>query len=103
MNRRFPIQVPDYNERDFEHQNVNEEEYASYVNDIGLLNKEAEKYIDIFHLSTEKLLSGNIPEDTKTVYLKQRDKAGIKLKILLKQAHIYSLALQMLSIEKRIK
>lgn len=102
MNRSFPIQVPDYNERDFEHQNVNEEEYASYLNDIELLNKEAEKYINIFHLSTEKLLNGNIPEETKVVYLKQRDIAGIKIKMLLKQAHIYSLALQVLSIEKRI-
>lgn len=99
MNSRFPIQVPDYNERDFEHKNVNEEAYAAYVNDIELLNKEAEKYIDIFHLSTEKLLSGNLPEETKVVYLKQRDIAGIKIKILLKQAHIHSLALQVLSIE----
>lgn len=99
MNRRFPIQVPDYNERDFEHKNVNEEEYASYVNDIDNLNKEAEKYINIFSLSTEKLLSGNIPEETKVVYRKQRDKAGIKLKILLKQAHIYHLALGINSIE----
>lgn len=99
MNITFPIQVPDYNERDFEHQHVDEEAYASYVNDIVNLNKEAEKYIDIFHLSTEKLLNGNIPEDIKTVYRKQRDKAGIKLKILLKQAHIYHLALGINSIE----
>jgi hypothetical protein len=99
MNRSFPIQVPDYNERDFEHQNVNEEEYASYVNDIELLNKEAEKYIEIFHLSTDKLLSWSVPEETKSVYRKQRDKAGIKLKILAKYAHIHSLALQVLSIE----
>lgn len=99
MNSRFPIQVPDYNDRDFEHQHVNEEEYASYVNDIELLNKEAEKYIDIFHLSTEKLLSGNVPEETKVVYRKQRNIAGIKLKILIKQAHIYHLALGVNSIE----
>ena len=99
MNRRFPIQVPEYSNRDFEHRNVNEEEYASYVNDIELLNKEAEKYIEIFHLSTEKLLSGNIPEETKVVYRKQRDIAGIKLKILIKQAHIYHLALGVNSIE----
>ena len=99
MNSSFPIQVPDYSNRDVEHQHVSEEAYASYVNDIELLNKEAEKYIEIFHLSTEKLLNGNIPEETKVVYLKQRDKAGIKLKILAKQAHIHWLALQLLSIE----
>lgn len=99
MNSRFPIQVPNYSNRDFEHQNVNEEEYASYVNDIELINKEAEKYIDIYNLSTDKLLSGNIPEDIKTIYHKQRNIAGIKLKILAKQAHIYYLALEVNSIE----
>ena len=101
MNSRFPIQVPEYSNRDFEHQNVTEEEYASYVNDIERLNKEAEKYIEIFSLSTEKLLSGNIPEDIRVVYRKQRDKASVKLKILLKQAHIYSLALEVNSIENK--
>ena len=99
MNSIFPIQVPSYDERDVEHQHVNEEAYASYVNDVDNLNKEAEKYIDIYNISTEKLLSWNVPEETKVVYRKQRDKAGIKLKILRKQVHIYYLALQVLSIE----
>lgn len=100
MNSIFPIQVPEYSNRDFEHQNVNEEAYASYIKDIEQLNTEAQKQIDIYNIATEKLLNGNVPEETRVVYRKQRDKAGIKLKILCKQAHIYSLALQMLSIEK---
>lgn len=99
MNSIFPIQVPSYSERDFEHQHVSEEAYASYVNDIDNLNKEAEKYINMYNIATDKLLSWSVPEETKSVYRKQRDKAGIKLKILAKQAHIHWLALQLLSIE----
>ncbi len=99
MNILFPIQVPDYSNRDFEHQNVNEEAYASYVNDIEQLNTEAQKQIDIYNIATEKVRSKNVPEQTKQAYRKQREKAEVKIQILVKQASIYSLALELLSIE----